>query len=60
MDSLFDGPRRDGDADADPHTLEPVALDAYCMTPPPDIELTSFGVDLELYGAAAAIERLQS
>ncbi|MDS0223480.1 ROK family protein [Haloarcula sp. S1AR25-5A] len=44
----------------DPYTLEPVDLDAYCMTATPEIELTSFGVDLELYGAAAAaIDRFQ-
>jgi glucokinase len=49
------------DYDDDPHTLEPVDLDSYCMTSTPTIELTDFGVDLELYGAAAAaIERLQS
>jgi len=44
----------------DPYTLEAVELDAYCMTGTPEIELTSFGVDLELYGAAAAaLERFQ-
>lgn len=49
------------DYDDDPHALEPVDLDSYCHTPTPEIELNEFGVDLELYGAAAAaIERLQS
>ncbi|MFC6976026.1 ROK family protein [Halomicroarcula sp. GCM10025709] len=49
------------DYDDDPNALEPVDLGDYCMLSPPTIELTSFGVDLELYGAAAAaIERLQS
>jgi len=45
----------------DPHTLEPVDLGSYCLTSAPDVELTDFGVDLELYGAAAAaIERIRS
>ena len=44
----------------DPYALEAVDLDAYCMTATPEIELTSFGVNLELYGAAAAaINRFQ-
>lgn len=42
------------DYDADPYTVEPVNLNRYCMMSPPKIELNPFGVDTELYGAAAA------
>jgi glucokinase len=38
----------------DPHTVEPVALNRYCMMSPPELSLNPFGVDIELYGAAAA------
>lgn len=49
------------DYDSDPHTVEPVTLTRYCMMSPPDIEPSPFGVDIELYGAAAAaLERLRA
>jgi glucokinase len=49
------------DYDDDPYALAPVSLEDYCMLSPPTVELTSFGVDLELYGAAAAaFERLEA
>lgn len=45
----------------DPHTVEPVRLNRYCMMSPPEIDLSPFGVDIELYGAAAAaFERLDA
>lgn len=45
---------------SDPYTLEAVDLDEYCLTATPEVEVTSFGVDLELYGAAAAaVNRFQ-
>jgi len=48
------------DYDTDPNTVEPIALNRYCMMSPPDIGLNPFGVDIELYGAAAAaLERLR-
>lgn len=44
----------------DPHTTESVTLNRYCMMSPPEISLCPLGVDVELYGAAAAaLERLR-
>lgn len=41
----------------DPYTVQPVELDEYTVQPTPAVELTTFGDDLELYGAAAAALR---
>lgn len=47
-----------GDYDEDPHTTQEVDLSDYTITAPPEIELTDFGDNLELYGAAAAAARM--
>lgn len=42
------------DYDNDPYALEQIDLESHCVTSSPIIELTEYGDDIELYGAAAA------